>query len=219
MMRPDAQALPSATTGPISTTKRCWTSGCRTFRSPSTGRWPSGSRSFAPSSTPAGSASRCISICRRVVHARRRHRHRRSRSIWRIRGSKSSRKRRCSRSKAANTSGACASCGTRRGTPSTTRTGCACGGSGAHVFGSPSKPYPEFYTPKPYSKSFVLHLDSWYAQSHPGRGLRRDVRRLADAEQRVAAALCRVDGAEQARIHGRADALAARSGAARRQPG
>jgi len=35
------------------------------------------------------------------------------------------------------------------------------------VFGSPTKPYPEFYTPKPYSKSFVLHLDSWYAQSHP----------------------------------------------------
>jgi hypothetical protein len=35
------------------------------------------------------------------------------------------------------------------------------------VFGSSSKPYPEFYTPKPYSKSFVLHLDSWYAQSHP----------------------------------------------------
>jgi len=35
------------------------------------------------------------------------------------------------------------------------------------VFGPPSKPYPEFYTPKPYSKSFVLHLDAWYAQSHP----------------------------------------------------
>jgi hypothetical protein len=35
------------------------------------------------------------------------------------------------------------------------------------VFGAPSKPYPEFYTPKPYSKSFVLHLDAWYAQSHP----------------------------------------------------
>jgi hypothetical protein len=35
------------------------------------------------------------------------------------------------------------------------------------VFGSPAKPYPDFYTPKPYSKSFVLHLDSWYAQSHP----------------------------------------------------
>ena len=27
--------------------------------------------------------------------------------------------------------------------------------------------YPEYYTPKPYSKSFVQHLDHWYAQSHP----------------------------------------------------
>ena len=35
------------------------------------------------------------------------------------------------------------------------------------VFGSPKITYPEFYTPKPYSKSFVLHLDAWYAQSHP----------------------------------------------------
>jgi len=35
------------------------------------------------------------------------------------------------------------------------------------IFGSPSEPYPEFYAPRPYSKSFVLHLDSWYAQSHP----------------------------------------------------
>ena len=35
------------------------------------------------------------------------------------------------------------------------------------LFGPSSKPYPEFYTPKPYSKSFVLHLDPWYAQSHP----------------------------------------------------
>ncbi len=35
------------------------------------------------------------------------------------------------------------------------------------VFGKSSKPYPECYTPKPYSKRFVLHLDMWYAQSHP----------------------------------------------------
>lgn len=35
------------------------------------------------------------------------------------------------------------------------------------VFGRPSTPYPEYYTPKPYSKSFVQHLDHWYAQSHP----------------------------------------------------
>ncbi len=35
------------------------------------------------------------------------------------------------------------------------------------LFGLPSQPYPDFYLPKPYSKSFVLHLDSWYSQSHP----------------------------------------------------
>jgi hypothetical protein len=26
---------------------------------------------------------------------------------------------------------------------------------------------PEFYRPRPYSHSFVVHLDDWYAQSHP----------------------------------------------------
>lgn len=35
------------------------------------------------------------------------------------------------------------------------------------VFGKASLPYPEFYKPKPYSRSYVLHLDMWYAQSHP----------------------------------------------------
>lgn len=35
------------------------------------------------------------------------------------------------------------------------------------LFGKSSVPYPEYYTPKPYSKSFVLHLAPWYAQSHP----------------------------------------------------
>ena len=35
------------------------------------------------------------------------------------------------------------------------------------LFGLSSTAYPEYYTPKPYSRSFVLHLDSWYAQSHP----------------------------------------------------
>jgi hypothetical protein len=35
------------------------------------------------------------------------------------------------------------------------------------LFGLPTTPYPEYYTPKPYSKSFVQHLDHWYAQSHP----------------------------------------------------
>jgi Putative zinc-binding metallo-peptidase len=35
------------------------------------------------------------------------------------------------------------------------------------LFGSHTEPYPDYYAPKPYSKNFVLHLDSWYAQSHP----------------------------------------------------
>jgi hypothetical protein len=35
------------------------------------------------------------------------------------------------------------------------------------LFGKSSKPYPEFYQPKAYSKNYVLHLDFWYAQSHP----------------------------------------------------
>jgi hypothetical protein len=35
------------------------------------------------------------------------------------------------------------------------------------IFGPSYMQYPQYYTPKPYSKSFVLHLDSWYAQSHP----------------------------------------------------
>lgn len=35
------------------------------------------------------------------------------------------------------------------------------------LFGKASEPYPEYYHPKPYSKSYVLHLDMWYAQSHP----------------------------------------------------
>ena len=35
------------------------------------------------------------------------------------------------------------------------------------MFGKSSVPYPDCYLPKPYSKSFVLHLDMWYAQSHP----------------------------------------------------
>jgi len=35
------------------------------------------------------------------------------------------------------------------------------------LFGKHTEPYPEFYRPKPYSRSYVLHLDSWYAQAHP----------------------------------------------------
>jgi hypothetical protein len=35
------------------------------------------------------------------------------------------------------------------------------------VFGSPSAPYEETYRFRPYSRSFVHHLDNFYAQYHP----------------------------------------------------
>lgn len=35
------------------------------------------------------------------------------------------------------------------------------------TFGRYSQPYRSYYHPKPYSKRFVVHLDNWYAQSHP----------------------------------------------------
>lgn len=35
------------------------------------------------------------------------------------------------------------------------------------LFGLSSTPYPEEYAPRAYSKKFVVHLNSWYAQAHP----------------------------------------------------
>jgi hypothetical protein len=36
------------------------------------------------------------------------------------------------------------------------------------IFGKSSNDVtPEFYRPRPYSHSYVVHLDDWYAQSHP----------------------------------------------------
>jgi hypothetical protein len=35
------------------------------------------------------------------------------------------------------------------------------------MFGRSSQRYPRYYTPRPYSRRFVRHLDLWYAQSHP----------------------------------------------------
>jgi hypothetical protein len=34
-------------------------------------------------------------------------------------------------------------------------------------FGRSSLKYPDTYLPRPYSKRFVIHLENWYAQSHP----------------------------------------------------
>jgi hypothetical protein len=35
------------------------------------------------------------------------------------------------------------------------------------AFGRYSERYPTFYRPRPNSRRYVLHLDSWYAQAHP----------------------------------------------------
>jgi hypothetical protein len=35
------------------------------------------------------------------------------------------------------------------------------------LFGRSSQPYPDTYVARPASREYVLHLDSWYAQSHP----------------------------------------------------
>jgi hypothetical protein len=35
------------------------------------------------------------------------------------------------------------------------------------IFGNYFDTYPDFYSPRPDSRRFVLHLEPWYAQSHP----------------------------------------------------
>ena len=35
------------------------------------------------------------------------------------------------------------------------------------TFGLASTEHTDFYLPKPYSRSYVVHLENWYAQSHP----------------------------------------------------
>ena len=35
------------------------------------------------------------------------------------------------------------------------------------LFGSFSRPYPDWYKPEPNSRDYVLHLPAWYAQAHP----------------------------------------------------
>ena len=87
------------------------------------------------------------------------------------------------------------------------------------IFGPSYMQYPDYYTPKPYSKSFVLHLDSWYAQSHPDEDFAETFAVWLQPAIRLARALRRLAGAEEAGIHGRADARARRQADARRRRG
>ena len=74
------------------------------------------------------------------------------------------------------------------------------------LFGRPSTPYPEYYTPKPYSKSFVQHLDHWYAQSHPDEDFAETFATWLDPNDRLADAIRRMAGRAQAAVHGPTDA-------------
>ena len=132
-------------------------------------------------------------------------------STWRTRGSRSSRRRRCSRSRAASTSGACASCGTRPGHAIDNAFRLRLRRQRREVFGSPAEPYPEFYTPKPYSKSFVLHLDAWYAQSHPDEDFAETFAVWLTPNSEWRQRYAGWPALQEARIHGRADGVAARA--------
>ena len=74
------------------------------------------------------------------------------------------------------------------------------------LFGPPATPYPEYYTPKPYSKSFVQHLDHWYAQSHPDEDFAETFAVWLDPQLDVGDAVRGMAGAAQARVHGSSDA-------------
>ena len=89
------------------------------------------------------------------------------RSIWRTRGSRSSSSRRCSRSKAATRTTCLKILRHEAGHAIDNAYQLRRRPTRRRLFGTPATPYPEYYTPKPYSKSFVQHLDHWYAQSHP----------------------------------------------------
>ena len=79
-----------------------------------------------------------------------------------------------------------------------------------NAFGSPAQEFRDHYRYQPYSRNFVRHLENWYAQSHPGRGLRRNVLGLADARHRLEGALPRLAGAAEARVRRSTDARARR---------
>ena len=76
----------------------------------------------------------------------------------------------------------CASCATRPGTRSTTPTACAAAAAGARCSARPRSRIPARYRARAGSRRYVQHLGEWYAQAHPTRGFRRDLRGVAEAE-------------------------------------
>ena len=100
---------------------------------------------------------------------------------------------------------------------STTPTACAAAAGGSSSSACRRTAYPEYYTPRPYSRSFVAAPRALVRAEPSRRGLRRDVRRLADARFAVAEALPGLAGAQEARVRRRADGEIGAQRAARHQ--
>lgn len=73
------------------------------------------------------------------------------------------------------------------------------------LFGKSSKPYPKTYKPKPFSRSYVQHLDYWYAQGASGRGLCGGVRGVASSTVELAEGVRGVAGDAETAVRGRGD--------------
>ena len=142
----------------------------------------------------------------RVVHARRHPRHRDPVLSGAPAARASSSSRRCWKSRAAIPSGACASSATRPVTPSTTPSRCAAGASGARSSAARRGSIPSSTRRKPYSKSFVLHLDAWYAQSHPDEDFAETFAVWLTPSSHWEKRYNEWPALEEARVHGRADA-------------
>ena len=80
------------------------------------------------------------------------------------------------------------------------------------TFGQTSREQtPDVYHPQPFSRSYVVNLDDWYAQSHPDEDFAETFAVWLTPEARLAQALRRLEGAAETRIRRRADALARRA--------
>ncbi|MCK7497714.1 MAG: putative zinc-binding metallopeptidase [Comamonadaceae bacterium] len=98
---------------------------------------------------------------------------------------------------------ACRSCATRPRTRSPTPTACTCKQAWRRRFGRASRHYPESYLPRPGSRNYVVHLDHWYAQSHPAEDWAETFAVWLDPRSRWRERYHELAGAEQTRVRGR----------------
>ena len=69
------------------------------------------------------------------------------------------------------------------------------------LFGQTSREEtPDSYRPRPFSRSYVMHLEDWYAQSHPDEDFAETLRRLAYTRAGLAQALRALEGAPKTGI-------------------